>query len=229
LIDTSFNFTSDAGGADPDFYSPTLRRYHVLLWSRPLPDGRLFDLQAREGGPYLSFETGTEHFVFGSDAITHSYRNHVRKKHITEQIPEQVNELFDLGCTIGAYVIFPKNRVDGNRTINQVRGITRLIDDRFDLTLECIRRHYIGLPSPLQDTLARYGDFFRLFGSFRDYVCFFLLDDLLDDAGDIRFHLPFDDFRTPPGFSSVGDYLLYKENVTRFVHSRNRRIESLQR
>jgi hypothetical protein len=229
LIDTSFNFTSDAAGGDPDLYSPTLRRYHVLLWNRPLPDGRPFNLQAREGGAYLSFETETEHFVFGSDAITHSYRNHVRKKHITEQVPDQVNELFDLGCTIGAYVIFPKNRVDGGLTINQARGTNRLIDDRFDLTLECIRRHYLGLPSPLQDTLARYAGFFRLFGTFSDYVRFFLLDDLLDDAGNIRFHLPFDDFRTPPGFATTDDYLLYKENVCRFVRMRNRRIEGLQR
>ncbi|MFZ8837292.1 MAG: DUF6994 family protein, partial [Flavobacteriales bacterium] len=31
-INTSFNMRSDAGGRDPDFYSPTLKLYHQLLW-----------------------------------------------------------------------------------------------------------------------------------------------------------------------------------------------------
>lgn len=30
-IDITFDFRSDAGGKDPDAYSPTLRRYHQLL------------------------------------------------------------------------------------------------------------------------------------------------------------------------------------------------------
>jgi hypothetical protein len=37
LIDTSFDFRIDSAGRDPDKYSPTLRRYHRLLWSKPLP------------------------------------------------------------------------------------------------------------------------------------------------------------------------------------------------
>ena len=44
------------------------------------------------------------------------------------------------------------------------------IRDRFDLTLECIRRHYLDEPSPLSATLARYADFFGLFGDFAGYV-----------------------------------------------------------
>ncbi|WP_416349534.1 DUF6994 family protein [Proteiniphilum sp.] len=39
----------------------------------------------------------------------------------TEQIPEEVNKLFDAGSTIGALIIFPNNRVDGKHTINQAR------------------------------------------------------------------------------------------------------------
>ena len=34
------------------------------------------------------------------------------------------------------------------------------ISDRFDLTVECIRRHYARQSSPLGDTLASYRDFF---------------------------------------------------------------------
>ncbi|MFZ7127535.1 MAG: DUF6994 family protein [Desulfobacterales bacterium] len=43
---------------------------------------------------------------FGSDAITHSYKNHKRKKWLTEQILNEVKELFDTGSTIGAYIIW---------------------------------------------------------------------------------------------------------------------------
>jgi len=48
-IGTSFDFRLDAGGKDPDSYSPTLRRYHQLLWSKPLPGGAFFDLDFVDG------------------------------------------------------------------------------------------------------------------------------------------------------------------------------------
>ena len=53
MIDTTFDFRSDAGGHDPDSRSPTLRRYHRLLWSKPLPNGELFDLDEATPGVYL--------------------------------------------------------------------------------------------------------------------------------------------------------------------------------
>ena len=75
------------------------------------------------------------------------------------------------------------NRIDRKWTINQARGCLRRISDRLDLTLECIRRHYLGLddPSRLGETLKLYSDFFALFESFRGYVDFFLLQDLVTD------------------------------------------------
>ncbi len=60
-IDTDFDFTTDTPhfwdgfwerkgglgycGNDPDSRSPTLRRYHSILWSRELPDGRKMELE----------------------------------------------------------------------------------------------------------------------------------------------------------------------------------------
>ena len=42
-IDISFNVFSDTPeGKDPDSYSPTLRKYHQILWSKPLPNGKEF-------------------------------------------------------------------------------------------------------------------------------------------------------------------------------------------
>lgn len=224
LISTTFNMYSDANGGDPDVTSPTLREYHRLLWTKCLPNGKMFDLVTGRNGEYLHHYSSLGKFVLSSDAITHSYRNHVRKAWLTQQVPDAVNELFDVGSTIGGYLIFPSNRIDGQHTINQARGVHPKIDDRFDLTLECIRRFYIGVASPLTSVLDRYSNFFALFEDFRNYTSFFLLDDLLDEKGQVRFYLPFSDFAAPPDFTCVDDYLVYKQSVMQFLRCRNARI-----
>jgi len=226
IINTSFNFYSDSNGGDPDSTSPTLRKYHKVLWSKTLPNGSFFELCDDKNGAYLYHESELGKFFLGSDAITHSYNNHKRKKWLTEQIPNEVNELFDTGSTIGAYIVFPNNRIDEKHTINQARGVNSLIDDRFDLTLECIRLFYSGGNSPLYDTLLRYENFFNLFDDFYGYIHFFFLDDLLDENNKIKFYLPFDGFKTRPSFSDVNQYLLYKKKVVGFIESRNKRIEN---
>ena len=166
IINTHFNLYSDARGGDPDSTSPTLRRYHKKLWSKLLPNGNIFGLTDNKNGVYLYHSSELGKFFLGSDAITHSYKDHKRKQWLTEQIPSEVNELFDTGSTIGAYIIFPNNKIDGKHTINQARGVNSLIDDRFDLTLECIRLFYLGQESPLYSTLLRYKKFFNLFDNF---------------------------------------------------------------
>ena len=229
MIDTSFNMYSDANGGDPDATSPTLRRYHRLLWSRRLPSGGFFDLRADRRGAYLFYSSKTGGFSLGSDAITHSYKDQMKKKWLTTQIPEAVQDLFDRGSTIGAYLIFPNTQIERKHTINQARGISPLIDDRFDLTLECIRRFYINEPSPLEETFRRYASFFRLFESFGCYIRFFLLDDLVDQRGEVKFYLPFDDFQSPPELADKEAYLIYSDKVVEFIDSRNRRIEDYAR
>jgi len=224
-IDIDFNFYSDARGGDPDSTSPTLRKYHKILWSKSLPNGKFFELCDNKDGVYLYHLSELGEFFLGSDAITHSYKNHKRKHWLTKQIPSEVDELFDTGSTIGAYTVFPNNRIDGNHTINQARGVNSLIDDRFDLTLECIRLFYLGQKSPLYDTLLRYKNFFDLFDNFVGYIHFFLLEDLVDESKEIKFYLPFDDFNTRPTFSDTNEYLLYKKGVMSFIKSRNQKIE----
>jgi len=226
IIDTSYNYYTDASGGDPDSTSPTLRKYHKILWSKPLSNGKTFELSENQNGVYLYHKSELGEFFFGSDAITHSYKNHKRKQWLTKQIPDEVNELFDTGSTIGAYTIFPNNRIDGNHTINQARGVNSLIDDRFDLTLECIRRLYLGQTSPLYDTLLRYKNFFDLFNDFIGFIHFFLLDDLIDENQEIKFYLPFDNFNAPPIFSSIDEYLSYKKGVMNFIRQRNERINN---
>ena len=225
-IDTNFNVYSDARGGDPDITSPTLREYHKILWSKPLPNGKTFELYNNRNGIYLYHKSELGEFFLGSDAIAHSYKSHKRKSWLTQQILNEVNELFDTGSTIGAYTVFPNNKIDGNYTINQARGINSLIDDRFDLTLECIRLFYSGQQSPLYNTLLRYKNFFDLFDNFMGYVHFFLLEDLIYENQGVKFYLPFDDFKTRPIFSDINEYLLYKEGVMNFIKSRSKRIET---
>lgn len=226
VVDTTFNVYSDAQGGDPDSTSPTLRKYHKTLWSKPLPSGKSFNLSDNKNSVYLYHNSELGEYFLGSDAITHSYRNHKRKLWLTEQIPNEVSELFDTGSTIGAYTIFPNNRIDGKHTINGARGCNSLIDDRFDLTLECIRLFYLRQQSPLYATLLRYKNFFNLFNSFKGYIKFFLLDDLVDENEMIKFYLPFDNFKTKPAFSDIDDYMIYKTRVMDFIISRNKRIET---
>jgi len=229
IIDVDFDFYTDATGKDPDITSPTLRRYHKLLWSKPLPIGTWFDLRDDVSGAYLYHASELGEFFFGSDAITHSYKYQKRKQWLIQQVPLEVEELFKKGSTIGAYIIFPNRKNGGKQTINQARGVNGLIDDRFDLTLECIRRYYLGIDSPLYDTLLGYKSFFDLFQDFEGYIRFFLLDDLVDENGNVRFYLTFDDFSTPPTFRDSNDYLAYKQHVIEFIRSRNKRIENYAR
>jgi hypothetical protein len=124
---------------------------------------------------------------------------------------------------------FWTRQIDGNHTINQARGINKFIDDRFDLTLECIRLFYLGEKSPLYETLLRYKNVFDLFNYFVGYTGFFFFQDLIDNEQKIKFYLPFDNFKTLPVFSSIDDYLVYKKAVMGFIRSRSKRISDYSR
>jgi hypothetical protein len=226
-IDTSFDFRTDSAGKDPDAFSPTLRTYHKCLWSRSLPCGQAFALSDARPGSYLYHSSDLGEFFLSSDSVIPTFTRWGSMRHITGLFPEEENEAFRaIGYTIGGMMIFPANRVDGKHTINVMRGFTRQIADRFDLTLECIRRHYLGERSPLGDTLARYRSFFDLFRDFKGYVDFFLLQDLVTErSGAIKFFLPFDDFKTSSVPGDRTTYEAYRANSIDFVTARNARIE----
>ena len=123
-------------------------------------------------------------------------------------------------------MIFPGNNIDGKTTINCARGFPPRIKDRWDLTLECIRRHYSDESSPLEKVLARHADFFDLFQDFRWYVEFFLLQDMVtDDFSEVKFFAPLDDFNTKSAIpSTVSAYKSYKQLAMEFIKARNCRI-----
>jgi hypothetical protein len=222
-IDITFDFRQDADGKDPDTHSPTLRRYHKLLWSKRLPCGAFFGLDDGIPGHYLHHRSVVGEFSLSSDAVIPTFKWH---KRIQTLIPEEELKAFNAaGYTMGGMMLFPANRIDRKWTINQARGCTRQVGDRFDLTLECIRRHYNNDDSPLSDVLARYATFFDLFQDFRGYVDFFLLQDLVvTDGSAVRIASPFDDFRGSPIPASVEEYRLYKNAAIAFIEARNQRI-----
>lgn len=227
-IDVTYQmFLDTPAGKDPDSHSPTLRRYHQTLWNKRLPTGDHFGLSIEHPNAYLYHQSGQSEFFLSSDSITHSYRHTKKMSHIIEQVPdEEINDLVAITSTIGGFTIFPSKRRNGKPTINGARGMNAKIRDRFDLTLECIRRHYQGEASPLSPVLERYADFFDLFGSFTGYVEFFLLDDLLQENGEaVDFWLPFDNFERSAFPEDLGEYLPYRDNLVSFVSRRNRRIK----
>ena len=133
-IDVTFDFRSDTPtGKDPDTYSPTLRRYHQLLWSKPLPDGTPFDLTTEHHGRYLHHSSPLGDYALGSDSVIPSYRRWERMAPIIAAVPSaQLDQFQALGYSIGGMMVFPSYRRPGTLTINQARGTHGPIGDRMD-------------------------------------------------------------------------------------------------
>jgi hypothetical protein len=226
-IDITFDFRSDTPpGRDPDAFSPTLRRYHQLLWSKLLPSGVPFELDVSTPS-YLHHLSELGEFWLSSDAVIPTFSREPRLAHIIDQIPDVEREAFNrIGYTIGGMMVFPANRVGRKMTINMARGCHPKIKDRFDLTVECIRRHYLEKLSPLSEPLSRYADFFGLFGDFAGYLDFFYLQDLVHEGtATVKFFMPFEDFTGSPLPGTLDAYLAYRQHAIEFIKSRNRRID----
>ena len=239
-IDVTFDFTSDssrywddfwnrnnglgAGGSDPDASSKTLQKYHQYLWSRPLPNGETMQLSRGSGACYLTWRD----FRFGSDSIIASFR-YERYRKMLEQVmrvvpnyKEFIEDFLHRTYTVGGMIIFPK-RMGG---INQSRGCNPFIKDRWDLTLECIRKYYIGEESPLFDVLLKDKSFFDLFVDFKGYVDFFFLQDCVsEDCESVDFWLGNGEFSNNPLPRTVAEYLMWINKEVRFVELRNNRIK----
>ena len=174
---------------------------------------------------YLVHRTDDLVYSLSSDQISNSMRTTVRMSHITSQVsPEELDEFQYLGATLGGTILFPGKQIDRKITINVARGWNRQIEDRFDLTLECIRRQYAGLPNPLAQTLDVYWEFFELFENFQKYSEFFFLQDLIEN-GRVKFYLPFEDFGQSALPSTLEDYRQYMQNSMDFVRARALRMQ----
>lgn len=207
-----------------------MRRYHRLLWSKPLPNGEQFDLVQTTPRAYLHHRSQLGEFWLASDSVIPSFKSWVEAGPVLEQLDDGELESFrTMGYTIGGVMVFPGNQIDKKWTINMARGMTHKIADRMDFTLECIRRHYAGQSSPLEEVLSRYDAFFGLFESLTGYVDFFLLQDLVNDDGNVGFLLPFDGFSSPSIPRDVKTYREYRRRSEDFVVARNSRIDNWAR
>lgn len=239
-IDTDFNFTSDCkywesynkghSDTDPDTYSPRLRLYQQILYSRKTPSGKTLNLTQGKDKKYdyLIYDN----IRFGSDNIINMCERYdlswSREANI-DNYDEKIKNYILKSYTLGGEIIFPKHK----NSLNVMRGRNHKIKDRFDLTLECIRRFYEDNTSPLYNILKTDEQFFKLFGKghegFKAYVDFFFLNDLVkDDYTKIK--LFFGDekdvfIRNPlPQNKTEWDQLLKNQMI--FLEKRNQRIKN---
>ncbi len=225
-IDTEFDFRQEVGDKDADFYSPTLKQFHQILWNKTLPNGKSLQI-SKAKSKYLVGICEDKLVYLSSDSIVHSYWGKKRMSKVLIGLDDEVEEFRKINSTIGGYILFPSKQINGKWTINQARGCRQIIADRFDLTLECIRRHYLNISHPLDDVFKRYSDFFSLFGDFIGYTKFFLLDDLVDNNySTVRFHTNIEQiFISNPLPQDQDEYRIYAENSKKFVRLRNERIK----
>lgn len=240
-IDVTFDFTSDTpnywdsywegkegvanGKVDPDTYSKTLQRYHQILWSRELPNGETMQLETGDSYNYLTWKD----LRFGSDAIIIDFLNRLKYKYMIEQIAEKVGnfrayheDLCHRSYTVGGVVIFPKHV----SSMNQNKGTNSLISDRWDLTLECIRRYYNGEQSPLYSTIERDRAFYDLFVDFKGYVDFFFMQDTVsEDYSKVNIWCGDDSFEENGYPKTLDEYFIFIDKEYEFLKKRNQRIK----
>jgi hypothetical protein len=188
-----------------------------------LSSGTVFDLDFKD--VYLYHKSSLGEFFLSSDTMTNTYFGWIIEgmDEIIKEIPaNEMTEFVYVANTIGNRIIFPCRK----NSINQQRNRVGKIRDRFDFTLECIRRYYSGETSPLTCTIQNDSNFFKLFHDFRGYVNFFLLQDLVsDDYKAVKYWLK--DFDSDPLPANKDEYLEYKEKSIEFISKRNDRIQSL--
>lgn len=240
MIDVTFDFTTDSpgywdgfwerkeglgsGGSDPDSASLTLQRYHKELWSRKLPNGEVMELEEGYGPNYLTWKN----FRFGSDAIIVGFR-YFKYRNMIEQVMDRVGDykayyedLIRKSYTMGGMIIFPKHW----SSMNQNRGKNYIISDRWDLTLECIRRYYKGEDSPLYSTIVADKEFYDLFVDFKGYVDFFFLQDCVsEDYSQVDIWCG-DGTMTESGLpKTLDEYFAFIDKEFEFLSKRNKRID----
>lgn len=247
MIDVDKDFISDVPGyvenleknglhsscKDPDVYSKLMQKYHRVLWSvQKLQNGQNMELKAGCGSYYLYWSK----FRFGADSIVNMYFHHkgaqsLLNEEIKQALIKNFGETTDFKdfvkkylyktYTIGGSIIFPKNGVTNSINIRRYS----LLKDRFDLTLECIRRYYEKETSPMSKVLKANASFFKLFDNFKEYVDFFFLQDLVNnDYTKINYFNLTNELEKVSYPQTEKDWLdLYKNQID-FVKKRNERI-----
>ncbi|PIE50632.1 MAG: hypothetical protein CSA38_02370 [Flavobacteriales bacterium] len=221
-MNVEYDYRKDSKCGDPDIDSLKLYNIQKILWSKVLPNKQHFNLTKIGNSGRLLLKNNLIDNL-SSDRMCPHFVNKYNGK-FKGWISEAEEEEFKRKVrTIGGHIVFPAHRKDGF-TINQARGINRKICDRFDLTLECIRRFYEKEKSPLYKTLKRYSEFFDIFLDFKGFVDFFLLQDFVNKNYQVLFTIPFDDFERKPLPLNANEYQEYKSLIIEQIDKRNLRV-----
>ena len=241
IIDTTFDFTNDTpnywknfwinrdglgrGSADPDSKSAILQKYHQALWSKPLPNGEIMALEIGRNKNSYYLQWGD--FTFTSDLLVNGYRWKRLQfliRELENKIPNYrkfIEDYLRKTYTIGGMIIFPRRKWG----INQSRGCNPKIFDRFDLTLECIRKFYNNEKSPLYAVLEREEKFFSLFVDFKGFTDFFFLQDMVSNGcTSVNIFIGNGDFSENPLPKNADEWLMWHDKTVEFIDNRNKRI-----
>lgn len=158
MVDVNLKYRDETPlGKDPDRVCMSLNRHHSIIWSKHTPRQKYFELKPSRGSQgnlqlYHSSDIGS--YVLSSDTIIHplfyseregnkvAYSKWFPFESIKEEIPDVITDFQKSAFGIACHTVFPARQINRQQTINQARGVDRRICDRFDLTLECIRRFY---------------------------------------------------------------------------------------
>lgn len=226
-IDITYDLRNDSKSGNPDEDSMILYNYHKILWGKKLPNGNIFELKNNKDNIFLNYKNSDLEFNLSSDWIMNTYSHWDRLKDVVKQVSDEDLKTFNYYAhTIGGFIIFPKDTINGLSTINVERGRNPQICDRFDLTLECIRCHYNNENSPLKEVLGRYGYYFKMLKDFKGFCEYFFLQDLtFGNYTKVKFFLPFNGYEENPYPKTVDEYLIYMTNFIDFYKKRNIKLQ----
>ena len=226
IFNIDYDFRRDTKELNVNIESITLKKYHMLLWRKMLPNGKYFLLHDCVKTVYLFLWIDKKNnYPISSYPIAQTYLKLEDMDLIKKISKEEFNSFLTVGNTIGGFIIFPSNKIDDLPSISEECNTNSQICNRFDIILECIRRYYNRGNSPLQETIKRYKKYFNLFTSFKGFCEFFFLQDITsENYKKIDFFLPFKKFEENPFPKTVDEYMLYKNKIMNFIRNRNVRI-----
>lgn len=241
-FDINLNFADDTAGywnnfwdnkdglgsshIDPDAKNKNLQLLHQKLWSKKLPTGNFMDLK-----PAVDYNGDNillwENIRFSSDSLVTGFR-YYDCRYIMDELKSKLpnfhnylEEYIKKSYTIGGMIIFPRH----TNSINQHRGCNKLIRDRLDLTIECIRLFYENKQNPLYNILMSDIEFFKLFKNFKGYVDYFLLQDIVsEDYKSVEIYLGSGQFDETPLPQNIDEWFLWHDKTIEFIEKRNKRI-----
>ena len=222
-IDINFDFRNDTICGDPDTDSLKLYDFHKHLWNKALPNGKNLETLVYGSKSSRLLIKNNLYDNLSSDRMCPHFDGKYNNKFDGWLTLSEKEDLKHVVRTIGGHILFPAHKRNGF-TINQARGVSRIISDRFDLTLECIRLFYLNEQNPLNDSLLRYEDFFELFLDFKGYINFFLLQDFINKNDQVIFTIPFDGFNRSALPQNIKEYKEYSTKTIEIINKRNKRI-----